>query len=152
MPSWISVPHLCTALLVSNWEEWTGEKVGTGSANPWGATGLCLGAFIAHLFKGLWHAPIHEALAVLVGLSESWRRDGWRLHEVFKSERKETGCRRVNQLIRVSKTTLVPHKSLKACQHILTVPGKAGGRNQTLAQRLLSLVGDGPVVGENSAL
>lgn len=32
------------------------------------------------------------------------------------------------------------------------MPGKAGGRNQTLAQRLLSLVGDGPMVGENAAL
>lgn len=40
----------------------------------------------------------------------------------------------------------IPHK------HGLTVPGEAGGRDETLAQRLLSLVRYGPVVGEDSTL
>lgn len=117
--------------------------------NPRGATHLCHGGFADHLFKGLWHAPIHEALAVLVGLSKSWRRDGWRVHKVF-SKTKETGCRRVNEPLRVSKTT--QRKNTFHCDHVLTVPGEAGGRDQTLAQRLLSLVRDGPVVGENPTL
>lgn len=32
---------------------------------------LELRVFIAHLFKGLWHAPIHEPLAVLISVSET---------------------------------------------------------------------------------
>lgn len=48
---------------------------------------------------------------------------------------------------RPSETKLfVPHK------HGLTVPGEAGGRDETLAQGLLSLVRYGPVVGEDSTL
>lgn len=34
----------------------------------------------------------------------------------------------------------------------LTVPGEAGGRDETLAQGLLSLVRYGPVVGKDSTL
>lgn len=44
-------------------------------------------------------------------------------------------------------------KKLKvlSLKHNLTMPGKARGRNETLAQGLLSLVRYGPVVGEDSA-
>lgn len=40
----------------------------------------------------------------------------------------------------------VPHR------HGLTVPGEAGGSDETLAQGLLSFVRYGPVVGEDSTL
>lgn len=30
--------------------------------------------FVTRLFKGLWHAAIHEPLAVLVGVGETWQR------------------------------------------------------------------------------
>lgn len=43
-------------------------------------------------------------------------------------------------------TNFIPHK------HGLTVPGEAGGRDETLAQGLLSLVRYGPVVSKDSTL
>lgn len=120
--------------------------------------------FLTHLFKGLWHAAIHEPLAVLISISETWPTEMWWIHISIPNLNLEKtfGCHACSHVFTTTTTCEKqpdpshPHEETDLVwifnKQALTVPSQAGGGDETLAQGLLSLVRDGPVVSEDSAL